>query len=187
VENKKDKWISGGVAAGALAMLAGLAIGVALGVSVDVSQKAAWWEIMTALGTVGATTSAVGIAVWNRVSYTEDAKAAADRYARSNLGTLILMRRRALDAFTSAHILQNNDATAKAKEVLQGLQALDIERIGLARPITAEYLSDALFNLSVASDEIERLPESKNRCVKLLGDAESAIGNAYTALLQDLK
>jgi hypothetical protein len=83
MEKKKCKWVAGGVAAGALAMLTGLAIGVTLGVSVDVSQKAAWWEIMTVLGTVGVTTSAVGIAVWNRFSHTQNAKAAADRYARS--------------------------------------------------------------------------------------------------------
>jgi hypothetical protein len=65
MEKKKCKWVAGGVAAGALAMLTGLAIGVTLGVS------------------VGVTTSAVGIAVWNRFSHTQNAKAAADRYARS--------------------------------------------------------------------------------------------------------
>lgn len=48
---------------GAIAIGAG-AFGYAIGVGVDVHRKAAWWEIVTALGTLAAVVSAIWMAFW---------------------------------------------------------------------------------------------------------------------------
>lgn len=145
-----------------------------------------WWDIATALGTMGAALGAVVVALMNRAHQVRDSISAADRYTRSNFGVLVLMRRRLLEALACVSLGSDKGAEKRTQEAAEALKALDIERIGLAHPEVAESISNAQFSLALALEEIELLPHTADRCRELIQSAEKALGKATAALLDGI-
>ncbi len=173
--------------AGAVIALAGVAIGLTLGTYIDVSAKAKWWELMTAVGTVGA----VIVALWIASSQRRDkhrndvmlARLLAPRIAikissvRSELRTFYALWAETPDCFLNEPV--RAQAASWADSARSEFLMSDLQILSASPTKCAEHLAGALSYLDMFSGLLGRIHPDPGKHRLMLA---AALPNAMLAI-----
>ena len=179
------------VAVAAAAAIFGFVLGWIWGDRPEALRELQLLDAMTAFGTVGATISAVAIAIFTHRQQISNQVADSDRYARSSINSLISINRSiSILAFQARsagkeEIFKAGDETISKKlaDAADALESVDVVRIGSAYPQASELIIGARIALARAIGCAEALPASRLRCGELLDDAQSDIQNAWVQMM----